>query len=129
MIGGEHLYLIQSFCTGAFKIGRSSDPKRRLRDLQVGSPYQLRLILVLEEQGWREYAVHDALQGYRTQGLNKGEWFAEPGLASLPDDIYERLDLDLVNSWWVTDESPKQVSMPVGRDQHVRARHTPLTSD
>lgn len=99
---GKHLYIMQSYCTGAFKVGRSSDPERRREDLQVGSPFPLRLILVVEDQGWRERSVHDQLRNYWTQG----EWFTEPGLASLPLDLYEKLDLDMVNTWWETEAGP-----------------------
>lgn len=106
MRGGAHLYVIQSHTTGAFKVGRSSDPERRLRDLQVGSPFELRIILVVENAGWRERRVHHALRGYRSQGTYKGEWFIEPGLGSLPDDLYDLLDLEVVNSWWETAAGP-----------------------
>lgn len=102
MRGGQHLYIAQSHTTGAFKVGRSSKPERRLRDLQVGSPFKIKLILVVEGMGWRERKVHAALRGYSSQGLHAGEWFIEPGLASLPDDLYDLLDLDDVNTWWVT---------------------------
>jgi len=129
MKGGEHLYIVQSFCTGAFKVGRSSDPERRLHDLQVGSPYELRLILVLEGQGWREKKVHEALHGYRSQGLYKGEWFIEPGMGSLPDDIYEQLDLDMVNTWWMTEAGAIHAPGPVLASQHARFRHTPLAPE
>jgi hypothetical protein len=105
MIGGEHLYIAQSHTTGAFKVGRSSNPERRLRDLQVGSPFELRLILVVEGQGWRERKVHAALHGYRSQGTYKGEWFIEPGLSMLPDDLYDMLDLEMV-TWWETEKGP-----------------------
>ncbi len=114
MIGGEHLYILQSYCTGAFKVGRSSDPKRRLRDLQVGSPFKLKIILVVEGMGWRERKVHAALHGFRSQGTYQGEWFIEPGLGSLPDDLYERLDLEMVNTWWETAAGPIHIPGPVG---------------
>jgi len=123
---GGSLYLIQSFCTGAFKVGRSSDPKRRIRDLQVGSPFKLRLILVVKGQGWRERAVHRALQGYRSQGTYKGEWFTEPGLSSLPDDLYALLDLDMVYSWWETEAGPTHVPGPVLGNDTPRSRHDPF---
>lgn len=106
MNGGDHLYIAQQHTTGAFKVGRSSDPERRLAELQTGSPYLLRMILVVEGQGEREKRVHRALQGYHAQGVQKGEWFIEPGLSSLPTDLYERLDLDMVNTWWETPAGP-----------------------
>lgn len=106
MRGGEHLYIVQSHTTGAFKVGRSSDPERRLGELQTGSPYLLRIILVLEGQGHRELSLHRRLREYRAKGVVKGEWFIEPGLANLPDDIYDQLDIEMVDSWWVTEAGP-----------------------
>ena len=107
MNGGLHLYIIQSAVTGAFKVGRSSDPDRRLRDLQTGSPHRLKIILVVKEEGWRERFIHHRLNRFRSQGPNYGEWFLEPGLSSLPPDIYEQLDLDEVNTWWEAEDSPQ----------------------
>jgi len=125
MRGGLHLYILQSHCTGAFKVGRSSNPERRLRDLQVGSPYKLRLILVVESQGWRERDVHRALAGFHSQGTHRGEWFIEPGLGSLPDDLYAQLDLEMVNTWWETDAGPIHGPGPVGASCSARFRHDP----
>jgi len=125
MRGGEHLYVIQSHTTGAFKVGRSSNPERRLHDLQVGSPFKLRLILVVEGMGWREKRVHEALQGYHSQGTYEGEWFIEPGLATLPLDLYEQLDLDMVNTWWETEAGPIHSPGPVSAPR----RHRPLLGD
>ena len=111
---GNSLYLIQTAVTGAFKVGRSSNPKRRLQDLQVGSPYKLKIILVIEGAGYREPLVHKSLAGYRSQGVMKGEWFIEPGMSSLPEDIYEMLDLEMVNTWWETSRGPIDLPGPPG---------------
>jgi len=126
MRGGAHLYILQSHTTGAFKVGRSSDVERRLQDLQVGSPFKLRIILVARNQGKREKTVHRALHGYRSQGTYKGEWFVEPGLGSLPDDLYAMLDLDIVNTWWVTAAGPIHVPGPINMDDTPLSNHTPL---
>ena len=99
MRGGAHLYVMQMGGTGAFKVGRSSNPTRRRHEIQTGAPYEVRIILVAEGQGWRERKIHHKLRHYRT-GSFEGEWFREPGLGELPDDLYERLDLDEVNTWW-----------------------------
>jgi len=111
MRGGAHLYLIQSHTTGAFKIGRSSDVDRRLIELQVGSPFKLRIILVLRTQGTREKQLHRQLEKFLSQGTYKGEWFIEPALASLPDDIYDMLDLEDGN-WWMTPAGPTHLPGP-----------------
>jgi hypothetical protein len=91
------LYLIQSNITGAFKVGRSDDPYTRVRTLQTGSPYELRIILILPNRGHQERDLHEKLRKYHTTG----EWFSYEGLAELPSDIYESLDLEIVDWWWV----------------------------
>ncbi len=94
--GGQHLYVIQSAVTGSFKIGRSSDVDKRLRQLQTGSPYPLRVVLVLEDMGGLEKGLHQRLADFKSQG----EWFIEPGIASLPDSLYEKLDPCVMACWW-----------------------------
>ncbi len=118
MRGGAHLYIVQSAVTGAFKVGRSSNPERRLKELQTGSPYKLKIILVLENQGHRERRLHNRLMGYRSQGTYQGEWFIEPGLASLPDDVYEKFDLEDVNTWWESDKGPLDAPGPPSMKGH-----------
>lgn len=94
---GKHLYIIQSDKTGTFKIGRANSPIERLDQLQTGSPYKLKLLLVLFNQGYKEKELHKLLAKYRTQG----EWFKEEAISLLPDEIYEQLDLELINlPWW-----------------------------
>ena len=111
MIGGAHLYIIQSHTTGAFKGGRSSDVGARLRQLQTGSPYTLRIILVLENQGHLERELHRRLRGYESQ-QEGGEWFIEPGLPSLGDEVYELLDTCALEDWWRTSAGRVHTPMP-----------------
>ena len=106
MRGGAHLYIIQSHTTGAFKVGRSSDVETRLKQLQTGSPYKLRITLVLENQGTREREIHRRLRGYESQSDDGGEWFIEPGLPSIGDELYERLDPCVFDCWWETAAGP-----------------------
>ena len=98
---GQHLYLIQSRKSGAFKIGRSSDPERRRKELQTASPFELRIILIVLDKGYLEPALHQYMARYRTQAFD-GEWFREDGIGDLPPWIYDQLDLDVVNIWWET---------------------------
>jgi hypothetical protein len=86
----NHLYIIQTKQNGSFKIGRSNDPFFRLKQLQTGNPYALRLLLILENKGYIEKDLHNRLSKYK----QKGEWFSEEGLPSLPDWIYEQIDLE-----------------------------------
>lgn len=88
------LYLIQIKAEGQIKIGRSTNPKKRLKDLQSGSPYELRLLIVLEGQGWREKILHSLLKEW----VCFGEWFSCDCLDALPQDISERLPAD-VSEW------------------------------
>lgn len=130
MRGGAHLYVIQSFCTGAFKVGRSSDVQARLKQLQTGSPYDLRIILTLENQGQREREIHRRLKGYESQGGDGGEWFIEPGLPSIGDELYELLDPCVFESWWETAAGPIHPSGPPRGWMGNRLRnHRPLVDE
>jgi hypothetical protein len=128
MRGGAHLYVVQSHTTGAFKVGRSSNVQARLKQLQTGSPYDLRIILVLKNQGAREREIHRRLRGYKSQGGNGGEWFIEPGLPSLGDELYELLDPCVMESWWETAAGPIHPPGPP-RGWMPRSHHTPLVDD
>lgn len=87
-MAGRHLYIIQSRVTGAIKIGRSDDPERRLRQLQTGCPYALKIILVVDGGGNSERRVHQAMSRHRTRHTVGGEWFAEAGLGDVPVDVW-----------------------------------------
>ena len=95
----RHLYIIQSKQNGAVKIGISKNPKKRLAQLQTGSPFKLKLILIIENRSDLEKKLHNDLKSFRIRNY-KGEWFLYDGLPSLPDWIYEKLDLDIVDNWW-----------------------------
>ena len=95
---GQDLYFIQMAMTGDIKIGRSGDVEARLRELQVGSPHKLRIIIHLPNQGHLERQMHQHLDRHRLR-VGKGEWFREEGLPVLPIPIYEELDLESID-WW-----------------------------
>jgi hypothetical protein len=105
-MGRDHLYIIQMAVTGDFKVGRSNDVKRRLGELQTGCPHRLRVILIAEGLGDREKGVHRALRRYRTR-YGKGEWFHEEGIGSIPVDLWDMVDLDLLEDpdWWKSGRS------------------------
>ena len=94
----KHLYVIQSDVTGAIKIGRSSNPKRRLAQLQTGSPYRLKLLTVVENNGHLEKSLHQTLKPFKQ--ACKGEWFDFDCAGSLPNWLCERIDWDIANVWW-----------------------------
>jgi hypothetical protein len=95
----KDLYIIQSNDNGAFKVGVSKNPIKRLSQLQTGSPFKLKIILILEGKSRLEKRLHDQLRSFRL-GNFKGEWFSYDGFASLPDWIYEKLDLEEIDNWW-----------------------------
>lgn len=64
------VYFIQSE-EGPIKIGFSDDPAKRLDQLQVASPSQLRLLGSLPCKSTREAAIH----GYFAEHRLRGEWF------------------------------------------------------
>ena len=61
----DHLYIIQSDISGAMKIGRSKNPKKRLKQLQTGSPYKLKLLVEVSGQGLQEKSLHRTLKDYK----------------------------------------------------------------
>lgn len=93
-----HLYIIQSSNNGCFKIGRSKHPEKRLKQLQTGSPFKLKIILVLENEGRQEKSLH--MRFPKSDITCEGEWFDFDLIAFLPDRIYEKLDLEEINCWW-----------------------------
>ena len=92
-----HLYIIQSDVTGSIKIGRANDPDKRIKQLQTGASYKLRLIKVLLNFGDREFKIHDLLKKHDCH--LQGEWFHWDSLRYLPDDIIEGFDWDS-EYWW-----------------------------
>lgn len=67
----ERVYLIGSPDSPLVKIGWSDNPKRRLRDLQAGSPVLLQLIAVFEGGAYVEAELHRCFADKRKHG----EWF------------------------------------------------------
>jgi hypothetical protein len=90
---GDFLYIIQAKQSGHLKIGRTKDVPTRLRSLQTGNSDELRLIMSFEGWGWRERRIHEDLKKWRL----KGEWFLAECIDHLPIDIYELIDLTLLD--------------------------------
>lgn len=65
----EYVYFIQAGTDGLIKIGYSSDPKRRLANLQ--SPVPLRLLATMRGGRKLERRLHKKLAAHRKHG----EWF------------------------------------------------------
>ena len=94
----KDLYIIQSDVTGAIKIGVSKNPEQRLRQLQTGSPYKLKLLVVVNGKGNLERSLHKSLRAYKQSC--KGEWFDFECTGSLPNWLSEMIDWDIANVWW-----------------------------
>ena len=94
----KYLYVIQSDVTGAVKIGISTDPQKRLKQLQTGSPYKLKLLCSIANMSHREKIIHNRLKDYKMSC--KGEWFDFSCTASLPSWITEAIDWNVANIWW-----------------------------
>ncbi len=95
--------------TGALKVGRSSDVPRRRCEIQTGCPYEVKVILIAPDQGHREHDIHHRLRAFRLRG-HKGEWFSEMSLGSLPVDLYELIEAEVLemvnNDWWKNVHDP-----------------------
>src|SRR5262245_38436826 len=69
-----YVYVIHAAGTNRIKLGVSEQPLKRLRELQTGSPYQLRLIAQWPGNRLLETTLHERLGAYRVSG----EWFEVP---------------------------------------------------
>ena len=94
----KDLYVIQSDVTGAIKIGISKNPSNRLRQLQTGSPYKLKLLAIVNGRYDLERPLHKTLTPYKQ--ACKGEWFDFDCTGSFPDWLSEMIDWDIANVWW-----------------------------
>jgi hypothetical protein len=65
------LYFIQCGEAGPIKIGASSRPLNRLRDLQVANPAPLKLLAHIHTAPSEERRLHAELNAHRV----RGEWF------------------------------------------------------
>ena len=72
----NEVYVINAVGTDFYKIGMSRDAENRLKDLQVGSPYDLRVIAKIETDKAVvvERKIHSTLHNMRV----RGEWFEIP---------------------------------------------------
>jgi len=81
----SYIYIIGSD-NPPYKVGISKDPNRRLRNLQTGHPYPLKIHLLKETDVSRtkllETVIHRHLKFYKTSG----EWF-DVNLENLKLDV------------------------------------------
>lgn len=69
----KKVYLIQSLEEGYYKIGVSTNPKKRLKQLQTGNSSELKLI----DSYSSEYAdkIEKSLHNFLGANKKEGEWF------------------------------------------------------
>jgi len=72
---GNYLYVIEMNIVGCqfVKVGRSIDPYKRLKGLQVSSPVELKFSYIIEDAGHLEENTHNELK--RLGLWVRGEWF------------------------------------------------------
>lgn len=69
------IYFIQAVNGGHIKIGYATDVKKRLETLQVGNPFELRVIGTIEGDMKTKFRIHKRFEQYRY----RNEWF-EPSV-------------------------------------------------
>lgn len=73
----KHLYII--YTKDYFKIGSSDNPDRRIRDLAVSCPYDIKTFIVKENMGHLETILHALFMEHH----HKGEWFKINGACEI----------------------------------------------
>jgi len=69
----KHIYLIQSLETGYYKIGISKHPNKRIKELQTGSPCELRLVQVFKSEHC--ITIEKTFHNMFSHLHMEGEWF------------------------------------------------------
>lgn len=90
---GGYVYVIHALGTSRVKIGYSADPEKRLRELQTGSPFELRLLAKWPGSLDSELSAHRAFADHRCVG----EWF-EVDVQGIVPLVEASLHLDLPNA-------------------------------
>jgi predicted GIY-YIG superfamily endonuclease len=67
----DKLYIMQ--CNNYIKIGVSKNPERRIKSLQTGNPYKIKLILAIEDSA--AYDLEYQFHKYYEKEKSVGEWF------------------------------------------------------
>lgn len=70
-VGASHLYVIGGDGLPYVKIGTSTDPQRRIRQLQTGLPFTLSVLWSCEMDQYLERDLHEVFSDFRV----RGEWF------------------------------------------------------
>lgn len=71
----DDLYLIHDIDLDKLKIGRSNNPKSRLKQLQIATSNKLELLFVIKDKGYLEAQIHAFFKSINTNS----EWFENDG--------------------------------------------------
>jgi len=82
-----YVYIIGNLDAEICKIGFSKNPKERIRSIQTGCPYVLKIILLFEAEKYTETRLHHKYSKYKLSG----EWFSIEG--KLKESIYKNIPL------------------------------------
>jgi hypothetical protein len=69
------VYIVGADGSDLVKIGRASSPRKRLRDMQTGSPLRLKLLGIASAPEWADVQLEGALHAYFATRRRHGEWF------------------------------------------------------
>lgn len=75
----RRLYLVHAVSTNLYKLGYSTRPKARLKELQTSSPYTLQTVALRAGTQAEERQLHIILAAHRL----KGEWFEQSDFETL----------------------------------------------
>ncbi|MEX0611216.1 MAG: GIY-YIG nuclease family protein, partial [Pirellulales bacterium] len=73
VLTSSYVYFIEAIGRNEIKIGTSSEPEKRLLELQTGNGSQLELLGMMGGNRTVECEIHDRFQQYRVR--QAGEWF------------------------------------------------------
>ena len=78
----KDLYIIQCDKTGDFKVGITGNIENRIRSIQNGCPYTVKVVLLIEQGAYLEKRIHGRLKKFKTTKKNR-EWLITGGLKNL----------------------------------------------
>lgn len=85
------IYAIEAEGTGFVKFGKARDVLKRLGNLQIGSPYRLKLIASADWPDAEESLIHLFLE----DSHERGEWFRREGRCQQVIDLMRDLNSGL----------------------------------
>lgn len=79
------IYFIGKNWRGPVKIGFSTNPQKRLEQIQTGNPYKMRILYLAVGSFYMEKRLHKLFKKHRYQG----EWFEGKVIKEFLDNIFE----------------------------------------